>query len=38
MGAATYNDETPNIDALLMRADAALYTAKRQGKNRVILA
>ena len=34
MGVASYcDDRTPNIDALLQRADKALYKAKHAGRN-----
>jgi diguanylate cyclase (GGDEF)-like protein len=38
IGTATYNSEISDIDTLLLRADTALYTAKRQGKNQVVMA
>lgn len=35
IGAAALSGEASSLDALLLRADAALYEAKRQGRNRV---
>lgn len=35
-GVAGYEPEMPDLDALLRGADAALYEAKRQGRNRVV--
>jgi diguanylate cyclase (GGDEF)-like protein len=37
MGAGIFNSTTPNLDAILMRADAALYAAKKKGKNCTVL-
>ncbi|MCE5233243.1 MAG: GGDEF domain-containing protein [Mizugakiibacter sp.] len=36
IGVATYRTGDPNLDALLQRADAALYAAKHGGRNRVV--
>jgi diguanylate cyclase (GGDEF)-like protein len=38
VGAATSQDPVTNIDALLARADEALYRAKRHGRNRLYCA
>lgn len=34
IGVAALNEEAENLDALLKRADVALYAAKRNGRNR----
>lgn len=38
MGVAVVQPEDHTIDAVVQRADAALYEAKRAGKDRVMLA
>jgi len=35
IGIATMDDATPGVDALLKRADEALYAAKHGGRNQV---
>jgi diguanylate cyclase (GGDEF)-like protein len=35
IGVATYSDADPDVDAVLNRADRALYRAKRSGRDRV---
>jgi diguanylate cyclase (GGDEF)-like protein len=35
IGVAPLRDTTPDLAALLVEADAALYQAKRQGRNAV---
>jgi diguanylate cyclase (GGDEF)-like protein len=37
IGVASQSDETRTFDQVLKRADQALYEAKRQGRNRVVL-
>ncbi len=37
VGVAAYSEGMPNLDALLRNADAAMYQAKNQGRNRVVL-
>jgi diguanylate cyclase (GGDEF)-like protein/PAS domain S-box-containing protein len=37
IGVAAYSEEALNLDALLRKADTAMYLAKHQGRNRVIL-
>jgi GGDEF domain-containing protein len=37
IGVAGFDEATPSVDALLRAADAALYQAKREGRNRVVL-
>jgi diguanylate cyclase len=36
-GISQYQPEEPNLDAALARADAALYQAKQEGRDRVVL-
>lgn len=37
IGVASRHDKTPDLDALMRKADHALYTAKQQGRNRISL-
>ena len=37
MGAGIFDSATPDLEAILKRADAALYAAKKQGKNCTVL-
>ncbi len=37
VGVAAFSGEMPDLDALLRSADAAMYQAKNQGRNRVVL-
>ncbi|MBI4762968.1 MAG: GGDEF domain-containing protein [Chloroflexi bacterium] len=37
MGAGIFDSQTPDLDTILTRADAALYAAKKQGKNCTVL-
>jgi diguanylate cyclase (GGDEF)-like protein len=37
-GLTSITDEDQTLDSLFSRADAAMYEAKRQGKNRIIVA
>ena len=38
MGVASLTEETLSVEQLVSRADKALYQAKRQGKNCVVVA
>jgi diguanylate cyclase (GGDEF)-like protein len=37
IGVAAYGKEMQNIDHLLKNADTAMYQAKNQGRNRIVL-
>jgi len=37
LGVAEYNENNPNLETLVARADQALYVAKQMGRNRVVL-
>jgi diguanylate cyclase (GGDEF)-like protein len=37
-GLTSLTEDDENLDSLFARADAAMYEAKRQGKNRIISA
>jgi len=37
LGVAEYNDNSPNLETLVARADQALYVAKHKGRNRAVL-
>ena len=37
VGVAAYHKDMVNLDAVLHNADAAMYQAKNQGRNRVVL-
>jgi len=37
LGVAEYNENNPNLETLVARADQALYVAKHKGRNRVAL-
>ena len=36
LGVAEYNENSPNLETLVARADQALYVAKHKGRNRAI--
>jgi len=37
LGVAEYNENSPNLETLVARADQALYVAKHKGRNRAVL-
>jgi diguanylate cyclase (GGDEF)-like protein len=37
LGVADYNENSPNLETMVARADQALYVAKHKGRNRVVL-
>jgi diguanylate cyclase (GGDEF)-like protein len=37
LGVAAYDENSPNLETMVARADQALYIAKHKGRNRVVL-